>query len=116
MLSLALGLMLGSDPLPSPEAAADALLVAMMCKDEDGFTLCDLRMAVAIEFTRFECIAEPVRFAGESARATCTVAGRVRYAGGRPGTDVWVPLAATKADFWLPVPRGSYDAPRWQAF
>ena len=113
MVGLALMLALAArDPLPPKDEAADALLSAMMCKDEDGFTLCDPSMPVEIEFSRFDCVAEPVLFAGEAARATCRIAGRVRYTARGVGQYRWVPLPGDHADFWLPDSPGA----RWQAF
>jgi hypothetical protein len=116
LLGLALMLGVAEEALPSRTAAAAALLYEMSCRDEDGYTLCDPVIPVEIEFTRFDCVSEPVRHESELARATCRIAGRVRYLRGALTGDSWRPLPGKHADFWLPRPDGPRDITRWQAF
>lgn len=106
----ALPLLLGPDPqLPTMQQAEDALLLAWSCVDEDGFTMCDPSLQPTnIEFTRFDCQPEsPI--AGERARATCMLEGRLQRLGiRRQGSEgSWQPITLLTATFWID------DRPGW---
>lgn len=97
--------------LPTRPEVANALMYAMTCRDEDGFTNCDVPVPVEIRFDRLRCSRRSARVESIGAYVTCRFTGRALWRDHfGAGAARWRPLSDQGRFIDL-----VYVGSRWQA-
>jgi hypothetical protein len=99
-------------PLPKRGDVARALIFAMSCQDEDGFTNCDVPVPVKIDFDHLRCSWETSPLESVGPYVTCEFTGRAMWRdhyGG--GAARWRPLSENGRFIDLDLRPGPF---RWQ--